>query len=132
MPQKAFPNKNKKNPGQTKRTKSKLTPAMVERMWKPGQTGNPNGKGRGKTLFTRVKEMMAEPPKDLAPPQVDCRQDKVADAFVDQMEKGSYIHTKEFIDREEGKVPNRHADADGKPIKLWVGMPTDEDDPAAP
>lgn len=103
--------------------------------WQVGQSANPAGALPGKRLLTRVKELLAELSKirsknpDGTP---NTRFDDAADAFVQKMEEGSFIHLKEYIDREEGKVPTRHADADGKNLKLYVGMPVEDTDPDAP
>lgn len=98
---------------------------------KPGECRNPAGGPPGKRLLTRIREMLQE--RSLKKDgRYNERFDDVANAFVAMMEKGSFIHAKEFIDREEGKVPNRLAGSDGKNLKLYVGMPVDDDDPETP
>jgi hypothetical protein len=82
---------------------------------------------RGKTLLTRIKEILNE--KSLRTDgRYNFRFDDCAEAFVRAMEAGSFIHMKEFIDRQEGKVPQRIADADGNKIKLYVGVPLEGDE----
>lgn len=93
----------------------------------PGLPGNPGGKPR-KTLMGRVRQILKMKSR-MVPGNT--RLDDVAEAFVMAMTSGSFVHLKEYIDREEGKVPTRLADAEGGNLKLYVGMPTD-DDPNAP
>lgn len=96
-----------------------------------GTVLNPVGACPGKRLITRVKELLCERSK-LPNGEANTRFDDVANVFVQQMESGSFVHMKEYIDREEGKVPTRLSDAEGKNIKLYVGMPVSDDDPEAP
>jgi hypothetical protein len=44
------------------------------------------------------------------------------------MKAGSFAHIKEYIDREEGKVPSRIAGANGESIKTYIGLPVEGDD----
>lgn len=103
---------------------------------KRGISANPSGVSkdglshiRGKLkLMTVIYEMMhrAEDGQNYA------EMKKVAKVFISQMKKGSFAHVKEYLDRSEGKVPNRIADAEGKKIKLYANMPVNDDDPNAP
>jgi predicted ATPase len=43
-----------------------------------------------------------------------------AKAFVGAIKRGSFQHAREYIEREEGKVPDRHAGADGSDIVIRV------------
>jgi hypothetical protein len=52
--------------------------------------------------------------------------DSAAQGFVNMMIGGNFAHLKEYLDRENGKVPTRVADAEGKSMKMYVGVPTDE------
>jgi hypothetical protein len=82
---------------------------------------------QGKRLLTRIKEILNEKSK-LPDGRRSTRFDDCAEAFVNAMEQGSFIHMKEFIDRQEGKVPNRVADADGGKIKMYIGVPLEGDE----
>lgn len=125
----------KRNGNKPKHQYKKVPKGLAPHVMKPGQTLNPAGAPPGMKLMTRIKQILGEASKirsknkDGTP---NTRFDDVAVSFVEKMEEGSFIHTKEYIDREEGKIPTRHADADGKNLKLYVGMPVDDDDPAAP
>jgi hypothetical protein len=44
--------------------------------------------------------------------------DVVVEAYVKAMARGSFVHLKEYIDREEGKVAQRIASDDGDNIVL--------------
>lgn len=83
-------------------------------------------RAKGKTLMSRVREIMKMPSNRNGAPRGWTRFDDCSNAFVMAMETGSFVHMKEFIDREEGKVPTRLSDADGGNLKLYVGMPIDE------
>ena len=87
----------------------------------------PKKRQQGKSLFTRIKELLRE--RSVTPQgKYNTRFDDVANAFVKSMEDGSFVHLKEFIDRDEGKIPNRHANADGSNIKAYIAMPVDGDE----
>jgi hypothetical protein len=81
-------------------------------------------KAAGKTLMKRIQELMRLNSKD-ADGKYNPQQDIIARAFIRAMETGSFNHLKEYIDREEGKIPQRIAGADGKNIKLYVGVATE-------
>lgn len=76
-----------------------------EHRFKPGQSGNPGGRPRGRTLLSVVRQMLAD--------SDGMALEEVAAKYVEAMKKGSFPHLKEYIDREEGKVPDRIANADG-------------------
>jgi hypothetical protein len=51
----------------------------------------------------------------------------IAKTYIDAMNKGSFQHLKEYIDRESGKVPDRVANADGSNLPLdFSKLTTDE------
>ncbi len=90
---------------QRKTTQKKEIGGITGKGFKPGQSGNPKGRPRGRTLLTLVREMLQQ--NEGKPLEV------VAQAYINAMGKGSFQHLKEYIDREEGKVPDRVANADG-------------------
>lgn len=103
-------------------------PPLAPHLFQPGRSGNGLPKGRKKTLMGRVREILRQKSKFK---DGNTQLDDVAEAFVMAMMSGSFVHLKEYIDREEGKIPTRLADAEGGNLKLYVGMPTDGD-PNAP
>jgi hypothetical protein len=84
-----------------------------------------------KTFMNYVREILMEPSR-MPDGTYNTRLEDAANAYAQFMERGSFIHSKEFIDREEGKVPSRIADAEGNNIKLYIGMPTADNDPQTP
>lgn len=80
---------------------------------------------RANTLYGRIRSILSDKRTDGKP---GTRLDAAADAYVSQMESGSFIHLKEIIDRQEGKIPNRIANADGTNLKAYIGIPVDGPD----
>jgi hypothetical protein len=109
------------------RLQKKITPEMEKHKWQPGKSGNQSGKRppKGQTLYGRLQEILRTRRTDG---KQGTRLDAAAEAYVRQMESGSFIHLKEVIDRQEGKVPNRVANADGSNMKAYVGIPVDGPD----
>jgi hypothetical protein len=97
----------------------------------PAQKGdlrNPKGTPRGRTLFKQVQMILQERcevelvnGKRIASDRLY----KAALAFVKKMEDGEFPFHKEFLDREEGKVPTRVAGHDGGPIKMYAAVAVD-------
>lgn len=78
-------------------------------------------------LLSRIQTKLREASKKKEGITNQQRVDDAAEAFVMAMEGGSFIHMKEMLDREEGRVATRVANADGTPIKMYMGMPVDGD-----
>lgn len=88
--------------------------------WKPGQSGNPAGRPKHKTLMEAIREQILA---EGANPSID----DIAARYIASMHKGSFQHLKEYIDREQGKVPDRVANADGSNLAIDVSkLTTDE------
>ncbi len=90
----------------------------VKNRFKPGQSGNPKGRPPGESLTTKINRVLDEP---------DAEHGTKADALISMAiraaENGDFKFFKEIIDRRDGKVPDRIANADGTnvvllPIKL--------------
>mgnify|MGYP001466806678 CR=1 FL=1 len=95
------------------------------------RTSNPTegaGHPKGKTLMRAINEELA---KIINTKTGMTRVEEVAREFVDQAAKGSFAHAKEIMDRQDGRPATRVEGSDGKPLKLYIGMPVD-DDPQAP
>jgi len=104
--------------------KRRLHPKMVDKQIEPGEVRNPKG-GRRRTLYTVIQQMLDK----RSPKGNGTRRDDAAEAFIRAMESGSYIHNKEILDREEGRIPNRLANADGSNLKMYSNeMPLDGDE----
>jgi hypothetical protein len=65
-----------------------------------------------KQLLEKIQQEGEHKGKELA--------DLVAKSFVRDLLKGKWPQTKELLDREEGKVPDRIANADGGELKIIV------------
>lgn len=99
--------------------------------FKPGQPGGPGGLP-GKRLLTRVRELLSVTKmnpdgtvklNEDGTPQTDF--DRAAKAYIKAMCKGSFVHLKEFIDREEGRVPHVISGLEENQIKVYVGLPVE-------
>lgn len=71
----------------------------VEYQFKPGNKASP-GRPPGRTLMSVVREMLHTPNANVRQLE-DCARD-----YIELLGK-SFPHTKEYIDREEGKVPDK-------------------------
>jgi hypothetical protein len=107
------PNKGQKAPhrrravatgGQTRDTSAKnrnLSPEFVKRIWKPGQSGNPNGRPQ-KLTRELDKQLSARVPGDP-------KKRSYAQLFIESVMKRaitkSDVLAKEIFDRIEGKIP---------------------------
>ena len=108
-------------PAEREKTRAKhaLTPAMVANKWKKGQP-SPNPKGRPKgslDVWARIRQTLQQRVKQGEHKGKEFL-DLVAIAFVKEVVKGKWPQMKELLDREEGKVPDRFANADGSNIEL--------------
>jgi hypothetical protein len=99
-----MPRKPHNSPQKQGKSKGRNPPEATR--FKPGQSGNPGGRPKGRTLLKTIRDLLYErgDPEAL---------EKIANGYIDAMKRGSFPHLKEFIDREEGKVPDRVANADG-------------------
>lgn len=68
----------------------------------PGVSGNPKGRPKGKTLLGAIRDELA---KRSAKIPGGLKMEEAAAAYVDAMLKGSFNHSKEVIEREDGSVP---------------------------
>lgn len=68
--------------------------------WPKGYCPNPGGRPKGRTLLSVIKEKLSTPDGD------ESRLEATAEAYIVAMESGSFQHLKEFIEREEGKLPD--------------------------
>lgn len=83
----------------------------IGRRFKPGQSGNPAGRPKHKTLMEAIREQLMS---EGANPSIE----DIAGKYIAAMNKGSFQHLKEYIDREQGKVPDRVANADGSNVRF--------------
>lgn len=92
-----------------------LAPQLRPYHFKPGQSGNPAGRPKGRSLLSRILEVIND----------DKEGAEVALAFIEQLKRGSFPHHKEIIERQEGKVPEKvelQADVNGRgEIEIMAG-----------
>lgn len=106
-----------------KRPREKQADHLAEHRFKPGNDGNvENGGGRPKGSIDIWARIRNELKAKVAQGQYAGEEyaNLVAKSFVKQLLKGKWPQTKELIDREEGKVPERLADANGNNIIIKV------------
>jgi hypothetical protein len=83
----------------------------VEHRFKPG---NPGGPGRPSVSLTNIiREVLAKPDKKHG-----SRADALIAIAERRARRGDFRFFKEIIDRNDGKVPDRLANADGSNIEL--------------
>jgi hypothetical protein len=75
------------------------------------------------SLLESIQKVLAMPSTKAG--KGPSRLDVAAEAYVEAMEAGSFVHLKEVLDRQEGKVPTRVGNADGTNLKGYVGIPVD-------
>lgn len=103
-----------------KQGRSRVGNPPVEHRFKPGQSGNPGGRPKGRTLLSVVREILAkEGEKGLT---------AAARGYAKQMKRGNFAHLKEYIEREEGKVPDRIAGVEGEPVVIKIVRGVSMDD----
>lgn len=87
--------------------------------WKPGQSGNPNGRPKVKPFRDAVRRVIAEAGDDKDMLKA------VAAALLAKGMDGDVSAIKEIADRLDGKVPQTlQGDDEGGPIRLEVGWLT--------
>lgn len=67
--------------------------------WKPGQSGNPNGRP---LIASRYKRILAE----TDPVSGQSNEERIAHVYVEQAKKGSLAAWEHILERVEGKVPD--------------------------
>jgi hypothetical protein len=103
-----------------------LPEAMRKNMIKPGEVRGSDNAQKGKTLMSRIREILRQRSLKVDPESgtltQNTRFDDVAEAFVQQMEGANFQHTREFIEREEGKTPDRVIMSEDA-IKVYIDLP---------
>lgn len=94
----------------------KLLGGVTGKGFKPGKSGNPNGRPKGQSITSILRQLLDEPDK---------KHGTAARAFAKQILKfaqrggsGDASYAKEVIERIDGKVPTRIANADGSNIEF--------------
>jgi len=78
--------------------------------WKPGQSGNPNGRPVGSvSLVERLKAYLRRHPEEV---------ENIVKTLVKEGKMGNMVATKEMLDRIDGRVVERHKLEAELPVKL--------------
>jgi len=78
--------------------------------WKPGQSGNPDGRPTGSISITEtLKAYLRRHPDQL---------EQIVIALVNEGRLGNIVATKEMLDRIDGRVAERHKIEGELPVKL--------------
>jgi hypothetical protein len=93
--------------------------------FRPGQSGNPKGRPKGKTLTEVIRKKLAQKGEDG-----QSLLNAIAQVFVDEAKAGHYQFAKELIDRVDGKVPDRVAGPGGDDLTIRVVYVNRRRDPA--
>lgn len=80
---------------------SNLPPAFIANQWKPGQSGNPKGRPKGKTLTAAIDELLDA---DVKGEQMRKALARVA---VQRALQGDFKFYSLVMDRRDGKVPDQ-------------------------
>jgi hypothetical protein len=91
--------------------------------WAKGESGNPRGRPKEKTLTEIIRAKLAEIGTDGL-----SRNDALAQVFVSSALAGDFKFAKEVLERIDGKVPDRIAGPDGGSFTIHVRY--DDLDPA--
>lgn len=92
--------------------------------WKPGQSGNPNGRPKSKPYREALDRMLAAAALDrkIAPEYAN---DLIAAAHIAKCMSGDMAAIKEYADRTDGKVPNPIGGTDElPPITAFAWKPS--------
>ena len=88
--------------------KHALTPEMIEKQWKPGQSGNPNGRPTKDVCITSLIKEFLEKEADGSKTHAQLVAEAIVKLAEDHHFKGNVSAIKELLDRIEGKVPETH------------------------
>ena len=104
-----------------------LPPGMAEKMWKPGQSGNPGGRPKRKPLTDAYAALLDKPiPPDMARQlkldESTTYAEVIAMSLLREAVKGKVNAAAELADRTEGRVAQavEHSGPDGGPIQASV------------
>lgn len=80
----------------------------VHSRFQPGQSGNPGGRAKGRTLTSILREVLESNTLGGKPiPQGRTVADMLGDVIIKEALKGKFTFAKEVLDRMDGKVPDR-------------------------
>ena len=91
--------------------KHALTPEMLDKQWKPGQSGNPSGRPAGKSITAELRKLIEKGTnaEDMA---------RILYEMAKRMSPGQLSAFKELLDRTDGKVPDTHKLESDVPVTI--------------
>jgi hypothetical protein len=92
---------NIKPPTEDRRKRNKLTPAMEERKFRPGQSGNPGGRPKAIMTDAYMRALSRQIPNDA---EGRIYADLLAEKVISAASKGDIRAISEITDRVQGKV----------------------------
>lgn len=107
----------------TKNQRAKKSGGVTGKGFKPGKSGNPSGlpgRPKGETLTDKIRRVLDEPDADHG-----TKADRLIAMAVQYADAGDFRYFKEILERVDGKVADRVANADGSnlaPIKILNGV----------
>lgn len=104
--------KPKDRPAPQKQRKNKGHENIKPHQWKKGQSGNPGGRPRGRSITARLREKLDADDGKLA--------ELIVKVMIREAAKGKFQFAKEILERTEGKVADKRelTGADGGPIEV--------------
>lgn len=90
-----------------------VSEAFVNKCFKKGEAGNPNGRPKRKTISEQIRDLLQQEGKNGK-----TNLEELAEVIIKQAKKGRYPFIKEIFERMEGKVADKTqiSGADGKPL----------------
>jgi len=106
--------KPKDRPAPQKQRKNKGHENIKPHQWKKGQSGNPGGRPRGRSITARLRERLDADDGKLA--------ELIVKVMIREAAKGKFQFAKEILERTEGKVADKArvelSGPDGNAIKV--------------
>lgn len=90
---------------------------IIPHRFKPGQSGNPNGRPKGSSITPRLKRIIEENNGEIA--------DALVKSAIKNALKGDFRFWNAIMERVEGKVADRiqHSGDGGGPLKITIERP---------
>jgi hypothetical protein len=92
--------------------------------WKKGQSGNPKGRPKGKTIASLLRQIIEDNDGKIA--------DALAKKAIQSALEGDFRFWNEIIERLDGKVPNRLEGSDGSVLTFMIQEAEKPNDNAKP
>ena len=113
----------------TKTSWKKGQSGSPDKVFKPGQSGNPGGRPKEKATSHAIRQALTDMHPDQKKYNGLTRAQVIAKTALDAAENGDISFLKEVLDRAEGKVPqsNEHTGANGGAIAFMEMTPEENE-----